>query len=70
MVASLSSLKEVTASIGLRDQILVTGRMNSTLREGSDEVQFGVGRKVYPYAYRSIRGQQLPLIIIINEREQ
>ena len=46
MVTNLFRLKKVSISTGFRDQNLVKGRLNSTFSEGSDEVQFGVGRKV------------------------
>ena len=39
----------LAVSIGLRDRNLARGRMNSfSCWEGSDNVYFGVGRKVYP----------------------
>ena len=54
--------KKVSISTGLRDQNLAKGRPNSTFWEGSDKVQFGVGRKEYPL-YTIYRGiGKIPLV--------
>ena len=43
--------EKVSISTGERGQNLARDRANSNFLEGSDKVQFGVGRKVYPQTF-------------------